>query len=456
MRIERQLTIATSLHPAMEDEDTESPLEGEGGPWEQKEIREVVLQLNSAFTNLSSKLKKPNILLIGKTGAGKSSLVNALLGKSFAPTGSGQPVSNHLERFAPDDKQVVLYDTKGLEHGNHQEFLEDTRKFLGTLRSSNDISDHLHVVWYVLDMSHSRFQPFERTLCEELFPDVSLIFILNKIDTASPQQIDAVRQSIQGANFSSCRGIYGVVSDRKNYQMECCPVCFSDDFRFRQRTKELICQEESCGKRTVIGQYFGLEQLVEATVSQLPEFARFSFIVAQEVNEKSRLRLAKNVITNCATRIRLGKATGNRLAEMALKLAMLWGYTYFPMLAKQEVNSQFSQFFSHRNFFARLAMILGDIMSNYSYSEALAVGIGVELCRLLCELKMKAVGHVLRASNDELIEELDSNFVLDINSAWLSQISTELGKCRSSASLSSAIIDLLQTRIAVRMSQDDW
>ena len=99
-------------------------------------------------------------------------------------------------------------------------------------------------------------------------------------------------------------------------------------------------------------------------------------------------------------------------------------------------------------------MILSDALSNFSYSEALVVGVGVELCRLLSELKLKAIGHVLRNSQD--ISDLDNVFNLDISSAWLNQISSELSQCRSSATLSSAITGLLRSRIALRMSEDDW
>lgn len=49
---------------------------------------------------------------MGKTGSGKSSLVNAIFGEQFAKTGVGVPVTKHLEKYAPQDKPVVVYDTK--------------------------------------------------------------------------------------------------------------------------------------------------------------------------------------------------------------------------------------------------------------------------------------------------------------------------------------------------------
>ncbi len=62
----------------------------------------------------------------GVTGAGKSSLVNAIFGAGMAAVGVGQPVTQHFSRFAPTDMPVVVYDSKGLEQGKDQEFVRGT------------------------------------------------------------------------------------------------------------------------------------------------------------------------------------------------------------------------------------------------------------------------------------------------------------------------------------------
>ena len=63
------------------------------------------------------KLPKLNLLVIGKTGVGKSTLLNSLFGKNLALTGSGEPITQDIDKFAPEGWPIAIYDTPGMELG---------------------------------------------------------------------------------------------------------------------------------------------------------------------------------------------------------------------------------------------------------------------------------------------------------------------------------------------------
>ncbi|WP_171930673.1 GTPase [Helicobacter pylori] len=75
------------------------------------------------------KKEKPimNILLIGATGVGKSSLINGLFGQEVAKAGVGKPITQHLEKYVDEEKGLILWDAKGIE--------EDDKGYKNTMES---------------------------------------------------------------------------------------------------------------------------------------------------------------------------------------------------------------------------------------------------------------------------------------------------------------------------------
>lgn len=60
-----------------------------------------------------------NILVAGKTGVGKSTLINAVFRGELAKTGSGKPVTQTTQELSRPGHPLTIIDTRGLEVGDY-------------------------------------------------------------------------------------------------------------------------------------------------------------------------------------------------------------------------------------------------------------------------------------------------------------------------------------------------
>ncbi|MCW0185704.1 50S ribosome-binding GTPase [Campylobacter lari] len=107
-------------------------------------------KIEEVFKTITEEVKsdignKLNLFIIGKTGVGKSTLINTVFGKDVAKTGSGKPVTQEIKSYTKDN--LTIYDTKGLELKGNE--IEEIKKFLDNqkqkkCRGSNSYSMALH------------------------------------------------------------------------------------------------------------------------------------------------------------------------------------------------------------------------------------------------------------------------------------------------------------------------
>lgn len=141
--------------------------------------------INDAYDDALKKRGHANILIAGKTGVGKSTLINTVFQGRMAATGQGQPVTQSTKEYTKKGIPVSIFDTKGLEVKDYEPILNELINFIETSKRNTDHKKHIHVGWFCIAESSRRVEDAEILLAKHLAKLMPLIVV---ITTATSDQ----------------------------------------------------------------------------------------------------------------------------------------------------------------------------------------------------------------------------------------------------------------------------
>lgn len=217
-------------------------------------IQEILDKTEQEIENM----EPVNILIAGKTGVGKSTLINNIFREKLADTGIGKPVTKHLRKISKQNIPLVLYDTRGLEL--EQSIQKQVKQeIFDLIKQNNNSAEAIHVVYYCIQASSSRIEEMELELIKDISEKIPVILVLTQ---AIGKPAEEFKSHLENMNLPIA-GIQNVMAE---------PYQISDDY---------------------VIPAFGLKELVDKSLQLIPKDVHKAFTNAQQADIERKAKSAR-------------------------------------------------------------------------------------------------------------------------------------------------------------------
>ena len=231
----------------------------------------------------STSIQPANIIVAGITGTGKSTLINAVFGfedSKGAKTGTGKPITDHMDEYADPDTPIRIWDTVGLEldSAKTKTSIDSIKQTIADKAHAENHLDVIHAIWYCINSGSSRYQGAELNFIKELYSiGVPFIIVLTQCIDA-PDEINRLEKEIREENIKNGMEEIEIVQ------------VLATDYKTRLGTIEA----------------FGLNDLVNVTLDELPEFLKNGFAAAQKVDKVQKRTRSEEIIFDMVAKAKNG------------------------------------------------------------------------------------------------------------------------------------------------------
>lgn len=207
-------------------------------------------QVAKCYYDIMNGLNKINVITIGKTGVGKSTLINNFFRGHLAATGVGEPVTQNITALTIPDSRLTIYDTPGLELNKSQQVdvKERITKLIRDGYESKDLNKHIHCIWFCVNCESARFEESEKEFIQEL------------TEVTSRFQVPVLVVLTQAYNRRTAATMKAVIEAEKLKIIQVIPV---------------VAEARKIGKS--ICKAYGLDVLTEIMGNNLPEDLKITF-----------------------------------------------------------------------------------------------------------------------------------------------------------------------------------
>lgn len=230
-----------------------------------------------------------NLAVIGKSGVGKSSLVNAVFGRDWAQVGKGLPVSRGIRYYSDDS--LGIWDIEGFELGSQLTPIELMREHLAVI-ANRPTHEHVSVIWYCVAAGSDRLEVAEIEAINTLAASgIPVLLVVTKVDwDVNP--------------FTREHGLHKDTAEFRAW-LDNPTDKHGEPLGVFYEERVLTSTRDKNGK----GSGHGLGELVDVTLKYAPEGSKAAFRIAQRLNLPLKRDMARRAAGSAAAAAAVAAAT---------------------------------------------------------------------------------------------------------------------------------------------------
>ena len=242
---------------------------------EELNVEDVINDLINSINDKIKCLQKLNLIVVGRTGVGKSTLINTVFKEKFAQTGVGKPITSKIRQYTKPGYPLTIYDTPGFEMSEEQRknVIDEIQKIIDNCNDPTNVNEYIHCLWYCINPNTSRIDPVEEKWLKSLtdtqvIKRVPIIIVLTQASIKT--KAEELKKEIEKLNLN----ISNIV-----------PV--------------LACKQAIDKEYTA--KPYGLETLIKTTFNIIPKYLHETLNHIQVVSLDMKVSASRNAVIAAAS-----------------------------------------------------------------------------------------------------------------------------------------------------------